>query len=62
MKTKNRIVWLFLLLIVIISFSTTIGTFEPFVVAPRARANYRANNEPFVVAPRAKAAYRTNNY
>ena len=61
MKTKNRIVWLFLLLIVIISFSTTIGTFEPFVVAPRAKAAYRANNEPFVVAPRARANYRANN-
>ena len=69
MKPKNRIVWLFILLVVIIFLSITMGTYESFAVAPRralaANAVYQNNNmnENFLPsrAAAATAIYRNNN-
>ena len=64
MKPKNRMMWLFILLVVIIFLGASMGTYESFVAAPRARARVAYNNnnmESFIAAPRARVAYNNNN-
>ena len=68
MKPKNRMMWLFILLVVIIFLGISMGTYESFMPRRAAvgTAVYRNNNnmnESFLPgrAAAATAVYRNNN-